>query len=177
MYFIDVIDADLTINLIINNLSQVVTNFEEKIVKKKNKCTAKKKAQLKNFCTFVRVSTIRFTIFLSYCYIWVFFAGSLTLLLFCARFFTYLSPYFTLISYPKFLTFLSSYFKFFTFLLFYFIYALATKSSTLLLTYLIYILAIKSPAFLLLCLMLSPAFLYPKSLTLGIFKQFLLNKP
>lgn len=37
----------------IDNSSQIVTDFEEKVVKKKNKCTAKKKKRLTKFYGFV----------------------------------------------------------------------------------------------------------------------------
>lgn len=53
--FINITDLELTIKLaMINNFGQVVMNFKEKVVKKKNKYTTKKKMQLAKLCALVR---------------------------------------------------------------------------------------------------------------------------
>lgn len=53
--FTNVIDLDLTVKpaAIVDNPSQVVTNFKEEMIKKKNKCAAKKKERLIKVCALV----------------------------------------------------------------------------------------------------------------------------
>ena len=52
--FTDVTDLELTAEpAVMNNPGQVVTDSEEKVVKKKNKCVAKRKKRLVKLCTLV----------------------------------------------------------------------------------------------------------------------------
>lgn len=61
LYFTNITDLKLTVKpAVIDNPGWVITDSEKKVVKKKNKNTAKKKEQLAKLCAFVR-----FFIFLS----------------------------------------------------------------------------------------------------------------
>lgn len=57
LHFIDINDGKVIAELVIDNFSHLVTYFEKEMIKKNNKHTAKKKAQLKKLYTLILNST------------------------------------------------------------------------------------------------------------------------
>lgn len=51
----------------VDNFDHLITESEQKLVRKKNECAAKRKTQLENLCTLVQVPATRSATFLSSC--------------------------------------------------------------------------------------------------------------
>lgn len=96
--FTNVIDLELTVKpAMVHNSGQVVTGFKEKMVKKKNKPSAKRKERLVKFCVLIRsslFSRLKSSSFLSFCSVPFFVPTLVITLVSCLEFFAVSSSFY-----------------------------------------------------------------------------------